>query len=311
MKTALVAFFLAAVLAAVVLIVTATNKQSSDPLGCPLHGQKTVAPIAMSEPGCRLIASDTAANPNPERFWGALQCADPSRYATIASGGDRHQTAVGAPQGNEAFRRVTVRDGDEFFGERCELGEDDWRTGPTAFYAQGRHFLTYISERLPDNFPLGTDNWQTVMQMKQTQPSQVGGGAPIIEMEARDNRWVIDDNWHELWSFPARRDQWTRFAWDVVYSDRRHHGRLQVSVDLNGDGDFEDPGERSPVFHVATLKREAEGPNGGSDGIPAGAPVPSHLRAGIYHDPAIHCPAPRGCSVEIDNVQVLGPAPGE
>jgi hypothetical protein len=276
---------------------------------CPLQRRLTSAPVTMSEPACAVIASDTSAEPGYESFWGELQCAEPDRYHWSSSGGDLHRTAAGRRQGNEAYRRVTVLDGDDFSGERCELGEDDWKEGPTAFYRQGDHYLTYISERLPDNFPLGTNTWQTVMQMKQTQPSDGGGGAPRIEMEAREHRWVIDVDWHELWSFPARRNFWTRFAWDVSYSQVPGHGLLQVSADLNGDGDFDDPGERSPTFHVATLKTEIEGPNGDSDGIAAGAPIPGHLRAGIYHNPAIHCPAPKGCSVEVDNVQVLGPSP--
>jgi hypothetical protein len=305
-----VAVVLAAALVAGVLAYLLTGRHDGSLTafhGCPLRGAATVTPIAMTEPACRLVASDTAAVANPESFWGQLQCADPSRYAYVGSGGDTHTTATGVAQGNAAYRRLTVLDGDEFFGERCELGEDDRGSGPTVFYHPGQHLLTYISERLPGNFPLGTHTWQTVMQMKQTQPSDNGGGSPIIEMEARENRWVIVDSWHELWSFPAHRNRWTRFAWDVYYSNRPGHGRLQVSVDLNGDGDFEDPGERSPVFHLATLKTEVEGPNGGTDGLVAGQPVPSHLRAGIYHNPQIPCPAPSGCSVAVDNVQVLAP----
>ncbi len=298
--------------AAAIFITTSMkdNSASEAAVGCPLHPYSTTAPIAMSEPACRVIANDTGANPNPEPFWGALQCADPARYSHFVAGGDRHETAMGRAQGNDAYRRLTVRDGDEFFGERCELGEDDWRDGPTAFYAPGSHLLTYISERLPDNFPLYTHRWQTVMQMKQAQPSDNGGGAPIIEMEAREGRWWIVDDWHALWSFPARRDFWTRFAWDVFYSNVPHRGWIQVSADLNGDGDFNDPGERSPTFHLRTLKTEIDGPNGEGDGIAPGEPIPSHLRAGLYHDPSIHCPAPRGCSVQVDNVQVLAPPGG-
>lgn len=302
----------ALVVAAAIYLVSSLEGGSASEAagGCPLHRAATTAPIAMVEPACRVIASDTGANPDPERFSGTLQCAERARYTHVMRGGDTHRTAMGRPQGNDAYRRLTVDDGDEFFGERCELGEDDWRHGPTTFYAQGAHLLTYVSERLPDNFPLYTHTWQTVMQMKQTQPSDNGGGAPIIEMEAREGRWWIVDYWHALWSFPALRDRWTRFAWDVYYSRVPKQGWIQVSADLNGDHDFEDPGERSPVFHLRTLKTEIEGLNGDGDGIAAGEPIPSHFRAGLYHDPGIHCPMPRGCSVEVDNVQVLAPAGG-
>jgi hypothetical protein len=77
-----------------------------------------------------------------------------------------------------------------------------------------------------------------------------------------------------------------------------------MGVDLNGDGDFSDPGELSRVFHTYTLKIQVPGP---VTDIAPGHPIPSHLRAGLYHNSSIPCPAPAGCSVDIDNVQVLRP----
>jgi hypothetical protein len=282
-------------------------ESSSDP-GCPLGETQTSAPIAMSLLGCNLIASDSSANPDPIPFWGSIQCAEESRYSHFESGGDPHESASGeAP--DPAYRRLTVLDGDDFYGERCELGLNDRETGPTVFYHEGQHRVTYFSERLPPNFPLATSNWQTVMQMKQTQPSDDNCCGPQLEMEARQNHWIVVDSWKTLWEFPARKNVWTRFAWDVYYSQNPSEGWLQVSADLNGDGDFNDPGERSPLIRVATLRTEPEGPNGSSDGLAAGEPIPSHLRVGIYHDPEISCAAPVECSVEVDNVQVMGPSP--
>jgi hypothetical protein len=273
---------------------------------CPLQGATPLSALPMTIPGCRLIASDTVSSQSPIPFWGQIFCRTQSQAKTTSTGGDTHATASGTLQGNSADRTVTVFDGDELWGERCELGENDWRSGPTTFYHQGQRRATYFSLRLPQNFPLSANTWQTVMQMKQAQPSDGGSGAPILEMEARQGKWVVVENWQELFSFPARKGVWTRFEWDVYYSTDPTKGWLQVSADLNGDGDFEDPGEHSPVIHTATLKTEIEGPNGSSDGLAAGQPIPSHLRMGIYHDPAIACPAPTGCSVELDNVQVLG-----
>ena len=263
--------------------------------------------VGMTLPGCDVIYDDTSAEASPTKDWGRLQCVEQSRYSWVTSGGDTHVTASGAPQGNEDFRQMTTMDGDEFWGERCELGEDDWRTGPTAVYHEGDHYVTYISERLPSNFPLATKDWQTVMQMKQTQPGNGGGEAPQIEMEAREGRWVIVDNWEELWSFPASANAWTRFAWNVYYSKNSNEGWIQVSADLNGNGSFEDPGERSPVFHVATLKTEIPGPIADAGHSAVAQAMTGHLRAGIYHDPEIPCPpATGGCSVQVDNVQIVG-----
>ncbi len=261
----------------------------------------------MTMPECRLVASDTASTPDPIPFWGFIACQNRSEVQQLGSGGDPYLTAIGASQGNSTYRRMTTFDGDNpsGWGERCELGKND-RSGPTAFYHEGQQRATFISLRLPSNFPLDADAWQTVMQMKQAQPSHdAGPGPPILFIGAFNGRWRVDGENGSFWSFPAQSGVWTRFAFDVYYSQDPDRGWLQVSADLNGDGDFDDPGERSPVIHAATLATEVAAPGSSADGLAPGAPIPSHLRAGIYHDPSIPCPPPSGCSVEVDNVQVL------
>jgi hypothetical protein len=201
---------------------------------------------------------------------------------------------------------VTVLDGDDWSGERCELGMNDHQLGPTAFYREGMRRASYFSLRLPNNFPLAANTWQTVFQMKQAQPSDNGGGVPILFMGAYLGRWHIESLNGEYWSFPAQQNVWTRFVFDVKYSQDPNQGWVQVSVDLNGDGQLSS-GERSPVIHTNTLKAESDGPNGTSDGLAPGDSIPSHMRAGIYHNASIVCPPPNGCSTEVDNFQVLAP----
>jgi Right handed beta helix region/Polysaccharide lyase len=266
-------------------------------------------PFAASVPSCAVVAQDTAQDSDPLPFWGSIQCESSSRYEYPTSGGDPHPAAGGASQGNDAYRRLTVLDGDDYYGERCELGENDLRTGPTAFYREGQHRLTYISFRLGESFPLANPGWQTVMRMKQTQPSANGGGAPVISLEAQNGRWNLtqsdsagdSSDAHVLWSTPAQTGLWTRFAFDVVYSQDPAIGSIKVSVDLNGDGDSLDPDEQSPTFQTYTLKYETTN----SDYLDAGDSIPSHLRAGVYHDSAIDCPSTGTCSDGVDNVQVV------
>jgi hypothetical protein len=293
---------LIAVASAVFLCASATPATGAPKgtMGCPVAARFGHLPINLPE--CPEVASDTAAKAGVSDFWGKIECALSSRSAFVLDGGDGHVAASGEPQGNSSFRRLTVIDGDDYYGERCELGENS-TSGPTAFYREGDHLVTYFSERLPSNFPINADHWQTVMQMKQAQPSHDANTGPALELEVHSGKWHVVNAWHTVWTFPARRGVWTRFAWNVVYSKSAATGRLQVSADLNGDGDFNDPGERSPVIHGATLATEI--PGYGGDGIAPGAGIPSHLRMGIYHDPAIPCPAPNGCSVDVDNVQVL------
>jgi hypothetical protein len=258
-----------------------------------------------------LIAADTGADVDPLPFWGAIDCESRDRHRVVETGGDTHPTITGEPQGDSAFRRLTVIDGDEFWGERCELGFNN-RGGPTAFYREGKRRITAISVRLTPTFPIAARRFQVVTQMKQTQPAASGGGTPALELQVWRGRWRLIRARHrglssmssQLWWAPAREGVWTRFVFDVRYSKRPNKGIIQLSADLNGDGDFDDGKERSPRMRTFTLKTEVRG--GFPDGLRPGRPVPSHLRAGVYHDPEIACPGPVGCSVDIDNVQVLG-----
>jgi polysaccharide lyase-like protein len=258
-----------------------------------------------------VVFSDAGTNPDPASIWGKVDCEDQSRAQQFLSGGDTHLTATGNAPGDSAYRRLTVMDGDDVSGERCELGLDT-RSGPATLYRQGQHRLTEISIRLPTAFPLAVDTWQTVLQMKQTWPSANSSGSPALEVGAHNGRWVLaqtlspgeTSNSRELWSAPAQGNFWTRFAFDVRYSGNKK-GYIRVGADLNGDGDFADPGELSRGFHTPTLKREI--PGGEPDGLNPGQAIPSHLRTGVYHDPMIDCPAPTGCPIDIDNVQVVRP----
>jgi polysaccharide lyase-like protein len=293
---------------------TLPNFQPAPQPGCSLATPGS--PVGMSLPGCNLIASDTASAPDPIPFWGSADCADATRHQQLVSGGDPHATATGSVQGDSAYRQMTVFDGDDFYGERCELGLNDHRYGPTAFYREGNRRVTYLSARLPDNLQMDRLLWQVVMQMKQTQPS-ADIGTPVIELDAYDGRWVLlhstsnhsDPTFgsEELWSVPAQHNKWTRFAFDVNYSTSASNGSIKVYIDSNADGDFSDAGEASPTFHTYTLKYEPASANPPDGALPPGSPIPSHLRAGPYHSTDYDCPAPTGCSVGIDNVQVVAP----
>jgi hypothetical protein len=260
----------------------------------------------------RVVFSDTSQSLDPLTLWGHVDCAEDSRAQLISAGGDPHRTN-GLAQGDDVFRRLTVLDGDDFYGERCELGQND-RHGPTAFYREGRHLITQVSVRLPPGYPLQVDTWQVVMQMKQAGPSNNSGGTPVTELDAWGGRWRLrqsasrgeSSDSRNLWSVPARVGTWTRFSLNVRYSSRSSRGSIRIAVDRDGDGNFADRGERSRRIRTYTLKVETRG--GAKDHLPAGRSIPSHLRAGIYHDSAIGCPPPSGCAVDIDNIQVLRPA---
>lgn len=282
---------------------SAPDSTPSPDSACPLN--RPDGEVGMVLRGCRLVASDSAAVADPVAFWGAIECEDSSRYRHFSSGGDFHPAALGQEQSG-AYRRTTAFDGDDFWGERCELGRNDHRTGPTTFYHEGQRRATYVSIRLPDNFDLATNRWQTVLQMKQAQPAANGGGGPILELQAFNNRWILANDWEIIWTAPARKDTWTRFAIDASYSQYADRGFVQISVDLDGDGSFDGSGERSEKIVTSTLKAETA-PGVAGSGLAPGDSIPSHLRAGVYHHSDVSCPAPVGCSADIANVQVVAP----
>lgn len=273
----------------------------ANPSGCALDLAH------LSAPGCTVLKTDTAVDADVVTLWRRIDCQETARVAFVATGGDPHATASGASQGNTSYRRTTVFDGDDYYGERCELGKNDWRDS-FAVYHQGERRITFVSLRLPDDFPLSTSDWQVVLQMKQAQPSDNGGGTPILSLEARGGRWHLiqstssgpSSDTTSIWSTAAQPNVWTRFAIDVTYSPDPAVGSVQVFVDQDNDGVAD---ETSPRLATYTQKIETAGTS--DDGLDAGDAIPSHLRVGLYHNPGIACAA--GCSVEIDNVQVVAP----
>ena len=272
-------------------------------------GNCGVDPATLTAVGCELLHSDTGEVANPEQLWGDSSCVSDSRVQRLPVGGDTHARALGKAPTEDFYRQLTVLDGDDFYGERCELGINEHRygdgggDGTFAIYNEGDHEVTFMSVKIPDSLPLMTPHWQTIAQMKQTQPSAAGGGEPILELQLRDGQFYLDSPFGPYWTTDAHPGVWTRIALDVNYSQDPSRGTVTMYIDSNGDGDATDPGEQSPVTKAQTLKTEVAGGEAG-DGIAPGEPIPSHLRMGVYHDPEIACPG--GCSIDLDNVEVVG-----
>jgi hypothetical protein len=241
-------------------------------------------------PAGSLLRHDPATSSDPMPLWNAVDAASASRHQQFSSGG---------PDGG-AFRRMTVQDGDNSWGERAELGYNSRLNGLGApwgtffLYHEGQRRVTDFSMRLPSSFPINTPKWQVVMQMKQSGPSANSGGTPVLALEAREGRWVLtqstsagpSSNTHELWSTPATLGKWTDVSLDVTYSPNPSVGKVQITVD----------GVSSPAISTYTQKYEIA-PAG--QGLVAGGAIPSHLRMGIYHDSSLP-----GTSVDFSDVRV-------
>jgi hypothetical protein len=232
-----------------------------------------------------VLRSDPSTDPDPVPLWGQLQAVSSSRYQQFDTGG---------PTNFPAYRKLTVQDGDDFFGERTELGANESRFGlggpdGTFFlYQPGTTATTRWFMRLPSSFPINTSNWQVVQQMKQTQPYVASDppSSPILSVEARDGRWNLMTNGNVLWAGPtAKLGKWVKFIEVVTYSASAGHVQITIG------------GTASPTFDVPTLATATQA----GDGYAVGDPIPSHLRLGIYHNPVI-----AGTSVDIAGVQVTG-----
>jgi hypothetical protein len=239
-----------------------------------------------------VLRSDPATDPNPLPLWNSVDAQSSSRASWYGSGGPT----------NGPFRRLTVADGDDDWGERAELGYNSRMNGLGApwgtfyLYLAGQRRVTSYDMRLPTDFPINTDSWQCVTQMKQTGPSANSGGTPALALEARQGSWVLTQSdspgesgdTRELWSTPATLGSWTHISWDVTYSPNPSQGKVQLTVD----------GVQSPTFTTYTEKYEI---SPGSEGLRPGDPIPSHLRMGLYHDSSLP-----GSHVDFTNVQVRG-----
>jgi hypothetical protein len=245
----------------------------------------------------KLLKEDLATAPDPMSLWGDIDAVSPTRHQWFSAGG---------PEGGP-FRRMTALDGDLYHGdsERAELGNSSYRLDSNGnlktffLYREGDRRITSYWMRLPTDFPLyDMENWQVVMQMKQSEPASNADGTPVIALQAIEGNWILkqsssngySESTKYIWTTPASQalGNWTHIVVDATYSSDPSKGLFQITIG----------GVASPVLHMYNLKKEI-GPAG--PGLSVGSSIPSHLRLGIYHDPVMP-----GTHVDIADVQVFG-----
>lgn len=278
---------------------------------CPPPGGCQIDAATMTAPGCTLLRDDTAAVADPEAgLWGNIEAVSDSRHVHKTTGGSPHLRADGSAQGNTSYRELTVLQGDNFYGPRCELGRNNYASGENtgietagtfALYREGERKITFVSMRFGAGFTSAAVAWQIVMQMKEAQPYGANGpvnGAPALEIAVDEGRLGLHSFWVTKWeTTPPANGVWFRMALDVTYSQDPAKGRAQLFVDNDGDGDFLDADEASPVLTMRTL---AYVTSQGGGSIPVGGSIPGHLRIGPYHDETYGT-----TTVDVDNVQVV------
>lgn len=198
--------------------------------------------------------------------WAGYACQSSSRIVRVASPSSQLDSAY----------RFEVRDGDDNYGERCEVGQGNPTRSGFPLFEEGEERWISFQVYLPDDYPIDAQSWNVIHQLK-----QLGDiGTPALSMEVQRGRFYLMNSTHNgescctavRWSGSARRNHWVRFSMRVKFSPDRYVGFVELYGDLDGDGEK----LLMPRIHTQTMKRDS-----------AGRGIPSHSRIGMYRDSGI------------------------
>ena len=199
--------------------------------------------------------------------WANYSCADRSRVKEVTSP---------AAQGKRAYS-VSVHDGDNSYGERCEIGMGNPGKPGFPLFQEGDERWISFQVYLPDDYPIDTPDWQLFFQIHQ----QGDGGCPPIALGIEDgqmklfksarNTYVLDTR--EMWSAPVERNRWMKLTLHIKNSTDPSEGFVELFGDLDGTG-------VKTLLEKTATHTMTKDPHGG------GA-MTNHARVGIYRDPAI------------------------
>jgi hypothetical protein len=231
----------------------------------------------ISSAGAAVVQSDPGTDPNPENLWGDIQCQADPRY--------RHHV-TGGPNGGP-WRQMTVLDGDDFYGERCELGANTRRYGLSSetdrqgtfylFEKGDRRIIDWYFQLMP-GFPVTTQN-STIFQLKHTCPCDTITSNPEVQLMPKlPNLYLrvpsndTDTSEWDRWSTPVKTGVWYHATFKIAFHTTEAAGRMRLTID---DVDGVADARSSPTLSLSTINRD--------DGVPS----PNHLRMGHYRNPVI------------------------
>lgn len=179
-------------------------------------------------------------------------------------------------KGSNAYQ-FTVRDGDDCYGERAELGQ---ALPSRSNFTESRLFNEaddrWISFQvnLGSDFPTNTSNWNVIAQWKQLAVANpVSVCCPMLAFEVRNGRYILDNKGGDAWSGPAAlTGRWARFTFHIKFSTSASAGFVEIWGDPDGAG-FRQLMTRR---YLQTLNRTT-----------SGTAIPSHSRIGIYRNAVI------------------------
>src|SRR4051795_98245 len=198
--------------------------------------------------------------------WASYSCADASRVQQVDSP---------VAQGKHAWQ-LEVRDGDNSYGERCEVGMGNpSKTGFPLFNEGDERWISF-QVYLPDDYPIDTKDWNVMFQIHQ----EGDGGCPPLALHVENGRYRLFNttkntyvfDTYKMWSAPATRNHWARFTIHLNNSTSDKKGFVEMFGDLDGTG----MKRLMDKTYTHTATKYANG-----------SMMTNHARVGIYRNPAI------------------------
>jgi hypothetical protein len=213
------------------------------------------------------VLQSSGAEQSWNQEWASWSCANQSRVQEVGSP---------AAQGHKAYK-LTVQDGDDAYGERCELGDGNpGRTGYPLFHEGDERWISF-QVYLPDDYPIDTPDWNVMFQIHQ----EGDGGCPPLALHVEDGQFKLFNSASknyifdtvEKWHAPAERNHWAKFTIHMMNSTDDSKGFVEMFGDLDGQGEkLLMPKE---YMHTMTVDKDT------------GRPMTNHARVGIYRNPKI------------------------
>ncbi len=248
--------------------------------------------LAVALPGCTIGQERwrAAADAPWDQEWADYSCQNATRFTQYTN-----TPGYPAPLFGPAAYRIELFDGDDSFGERCELVLGNTSAsnyhGPASIFHSGDDLVIHYAYYLPTDYPFKPDcsnvsiceDGGLILQLK-----QLGScGTPALGLVATGRGMFIrnsDQNFcesgpmHSILAYPLILGQWVQVAVRVKFSTDPAVGRIGLWYRTN-PGDWVDVGN---VF-THTMKSPTDHP---STACPESTPC-SHARIGIYRDPDV------------------------
>jgi polysaccharide lyase-like protein/predicted xylan-binding protein with Ca-dependent carbohydrate-binding module len=228
--------------------------------------------------------------------WVGYSCQDRSRFSQVTSP---------VAQGDRAYR-IEVRDGDDSYGERCELengNTSESRLHENLLFHRGQEAWIAFQTYLPADFSFAADGAPVsfpgdgglLMQLKQlgscgTPALGIVSGKAMFAMRNSAGNSCESGSMRSLWTVPMVLGRWVRWLVNVKFSTDPETGYTATWYDPDGLGlrpilprlDLGKPVEGNRIY-THTQKSPTDHP---SPACPASDDC-SHARIGIYRDPDV------------------------